>query len=53
VAPHPLYAAWLLAATTGMRRGELLGHATIAITMDTYSHVLPAWTSEPPRPWRG
>ena len=25
------------------------GHATIAITMDTYSHVIPGWTSRPPR----
>jgi integrase len=25
---------------------ELLGHATIAITLDTYSHVLPNMQSE-------
>ena len=25
---------------------EMLGHATIAITLDTYSHVLPTMQSE-------
>lgn len=32
---------------------ELLGHATKAIALDTYSHVLcPAWESRPPAPCR-
>lgn len=62
-AAHRLYAAFLLLATTGMRRGEALGlrwcdldlvggrasvvqtvivrlgHATVGITLGTYSHV--------------
>jgi integrase len=32
---------------------ERLGHANIAITMDTYSHVLPAWNTERLARWRG
>ena len=26
---------------------ERLGHATVAITLDIYSHVIPGWTSWP------
>jgi integrase len=29
---------------------ERLGHATVAITLDIYSHVIPAWTSWPRTP---
>jgi integrase len=45
-----LEALYVLAVTTGMRQGELLalkwqdvdlGNATVAITLDTYSHVMP------------
>src|ERR671916_1043160 len=31
---------------------ELLGYATIAITLDTYSHYLPSrWVASRPAPW--
>ena len=31
---------------------EMLGHSTIAITLDTYSHVLPNMRDRPPKLWR-
>ncbi len=31
---------------------EMLGHATIAITLDTYSHVLPSMQQTPCAPWK-
>ena len=31
---------------------ELLGHATIAITLDTYSHVIPSMGAPPQKPWK-
>ena len=31
---------------------ELLGHATVAITLDTYFHVMPKWATRPPAPCR-
>jgi hypothetical protein len=31
---------------------EMLGHATIAIALDTYSHVLPMCKTAPPTQWR-
>ncbi len=30
---------------------ELLGHATISITLDTYSHFYPAWETRPQERW--
>lgn len=31
---------------------EMLGHANIAITLDTYSHVLPTCRIAPPKRWK-
>ena len=31
---------------------ELLGHATIAITLDTYSHVMPSMGDATAKPWK-
>lgn len=48
VLPHVRhsYASAALAAATGWHDVKMisqrLGHATVAITLDTYSHVLPA-----------
>ncbi len=30
---------------------ELLCHASVAITLDTYSHMLPGWAAKQPKPW--
>jgi integrase len=45
---HSYATAALAAGVPAKVVSERLGHANIAITMDTYSHVLPAWTSRPP-----
>jgi integrase len=31
---------------------ELLGHATVAITLDVYSHMVPGMSAQAARPWR-
>jgi len=31
---------------------EMLGHANISITLDTYSHVIPGWERLPRTRWR-
>jgi integrase len=51
-----VWALLMVAVSTGMRRGELLalrwvdqeilGHSSISITMDLYSHVLPSVQQE-------
>ena len=51
-----MWALLMVAVSTGMRRGELLalrwvdqeilGHSSISITMDLYSHVLPSVQQE-------
>lgn len=56
-APDRLYAAWLLAATTGMRRGEILGLRWVDVALDRVSirstlvlvKNVPMW-SEPKTP---
>jgi integrase len=30
---------------------ELLGHASVAFTLDIYSHCCPAWAARPPTQW--
>ena len=50
---HSYATAALAAGIPAKVVSERLGHATIAITMDTYSHVLPAWTPRPPTRSRG
>jgi integrase len=47
---HSYATAALAAGVPAKIVSERLGHANIAITMDTYSHVLPAWTSARPAP---
>ena len=43
------YATAALAAGVPLKViSERLGHATIAITIDIYQHVIPGWTSRPP-----
>jgi len=58
---HSYATAALAAGIPAKVVSERLGHANIAITIDTYSHLLrtptatscPAWTSRPPAPWHG
>jgi integrase len=51
---RPSYATAALAAGVPAKVvSERLGHANIAITMDTYSTCCPAWISRRPARWRG
>ena len=50
---HSYATAALAAGVPAKVVSERLGHANIAITMDTYSHVLPGLDSRRPARWRG
>ena len=51
---HSYATAALAAGIPAKVVSERLGHASIAITMDTYSRVCsPAWMPRPPARWRG
>jgi integrase len=50
---HSYATAALAAGVPAKVVSERLGHANIAITIDTCSHVLPAWMSRRPARWRG
>jgi integrase len=48
---HSYASAALAAGVPGKVISERLGHATIAVTMDIYSHVLPGLDREAPTTW--